>query len=336
MQRCLQLAQGGLGQTAPNPLVGCVIVHDNQIIGEGFHRKFGSLHAEPEAIAGVTDKALLKNSTLYVNLEPCAHFGKTPPCVDAILASKIPEVVIACTDPFEKVNGSGIQKLKAVGVSVTTGIMETEGRFLNRRFFTFHEKKRPYIILKWAQSADGFMDAERTGNVGVQWISSQETKKLVHLWRSKEASILIGSQTAINDNPSLTVREVEGKNPLRILFDPRLDVQADNAIFSKDTDTWVFNSLESSEQKGTARIKCAEGDFLNEALQFLHSKNIQSILVEGGRNTIQRFLQSGIWDEIRIIESSIKIGSGLKAPQPDNFPTLHEVFGQDRISYIFA
>ncbi|MFM7725884.1 MAG: bifunctional diaminohydroxyphosphoribosylaminopyrimidine deaminase/5-amino-6-(5-phosphoribosylamino)uracil reductase RibD, partial [Flavobacteriales bacterium] len=219
MQRAIELAAYGEGYVAPNPLVGCVIVHEGKVIGEGFHRQYGEAHAEVNAIASVERKELLRDSTLYVTLEPCAHFGKTPPCSNRILESKIPRVVIGCRDPFAAVNGKGIEQLRLAGVEVITDVLHEQCRHLNRRFFTFHEKKRPYVILKWAQSADGFMDIDRTsGQVGSFMISSVDTQVLVHSWRAQEAAILVGKNTFLNDNPSLTVRKATGRNPLRVVL----------------------------------------------------------------------------------------------------------------------
>ncbi|HZH70213.1 MAG TPA: bifunctional diaminohydroxyphosphoribosylaminopyrimidine deaminase/5-amino-6-(5-phosphoribosylamino)uracil reductase RibD, partial [Flavobacteriaceae bacterium] len=244
MQRALFLAQKGRFTTSPNPRVGAVIVHKNKIIGEGYHRQFGEAHAEPNAVASVKDKSLLAESTLYVTLEPCSHHGKTPPCVDLILKHKIPEVFIASKDPFEKVNGSGIEKLREAGVNVKIGLLEKEALELNKRFFTFHQKKRPYIILKWAETADGFIGRLQSDpKKEDSWITSAESKQLVHLWRAEEDGILVGSNTALADRPQLDCREVFGKNPLRILIDENLDVPLSFAIFNKKAPTIVFNAI---------------------------------------------------------------------------------------------
>lgn len=283
MHRCLQLAQQGIAEARPNPIVGAVVVHNNTIIGEGYHRKFGGPHAEVNAINSVKDKSLLKDSTIYVSLEPCSHFGKTPPCADLIIKSQIPRVVISCTDTFSKVAGEGIKKLKAAGIEVITGILEEEGRELNRRFFTFHEKKRPYIILKWAQSADGFMDLPRdSGEKGIRWITNEFTRQLVHKWRSEEPVIVVGSNTWTNDQPSLTVRDYFGNNPERIV------------LGTSDGELVVHSS--------------------EELLNYCVSKNYTSLFIEGGSKTLTGFIESGTWDEARVLQGNVVFNSGSKAP----------------------
>ncbi|HRS53852.1 MAG TPA: bifunctional diaminohydroxyphosphoribosylaminopyrimidine deaminase/5-amino-6-(5-phosphoribosylamino)uracil reductase RibD, partial [Bacteroidales bacterium] len=243
IRRCFDLARLGMGKVAPNPMVGCVIVNGNKIIGEGYHQEYGGYHAEVNAINSVIDKDLLKTAVLYVNLEPCAHYGKTPPCTDLIISSQIPKVVISNVDPFEKVAGKGINKLRAAGISVIVGVLKQDGKELNKRFFTFCEQKRPYIILKWAQSLDGFIDKERNSNEklkGPTWITGDFFKKVVHKWRAEEQAIMVGTNTAINDNPKLTVREVPGKNPLRIVIDRVLKLPHNLNLFDSSTPTLVL------------------------------------------------------------------------------------------------
>ena len=231
MQRCLELAAIGSGYVAPNPMVGCVIVANDLIIGEGYHRIFGGPHAEVNAFDEVENEDLLSSATLYVSLEPCSHFGKTPPCVDLIISKKIQRVVIGCRDSNPAVSGKGIDRLKRAGIEVIEGVLENECRWLNKRFFTFHERQRPYIVLKWAQTQDGYIDRIRgEASSGINWVTSETTKSLVHKWRSEEQSILVGRNTIINDNPSLTVREYDGRNPIRIVIDSQLQISGDQNI----------------------------------------------------------------------------------------------------------
>lgn len=318
MQRALFLAQKGRFSTSPNPRVGAVIVHKNKIIGEGYHRQFGEAHAEPNAIDSVEDKSLLAESTLYVTLEPCSHHGKTPPCVDLILKHKIPEVYIASKDPFEKVNGSGIEKLREAGVIVKIGLLEKEALELNKRFFTFHQKKRPYIILKWAETADGFIGRLQSDPMKEDsWITSTESKQLVHLWRAEEDGILVGSNTALADHPQLDCREVFGKNPLRILIDENLDVPHSFAIFNKKAPTIVFNSIKDEQNEHLRFIKLdfsSSEKLLTELLNHLHQNQIQSLIVEGGKQTLQAFIDQGLWDEIRQFKGEKCFKNGIPSP----------------------
>jgi diaminohydroxyphosphoribosylaminopyrimidine deaminase / 5-amino-6-(5-phosphoribosylamino)uracil reductase len=316
MQRCLQLAEKGLGNVAPNPLVGCLIVHNNKIIGEGFHQKIGESHAEVNAIKSVKNQALLKESTLFVNLEPCAHYGLTPPCANLIIEKGIPHVVIANKDPFAEVNGKGITLLKAAGVKLETGLLEEDGSWLNRRFFTFHQKKRPYVILKFARSIDGFMDVQRKpGESGVRWITAPESQRTTHLWRSQEDAILIGTQTAIIDNPSLNTRAVSGKNPLRLVIDRELKIPETNRVFADKEPVVVFNA-KRNEQLGNQNF--VELDFeenvVSQILEWCHQHKIQSLIVEGGAFTLQQFINANLWDEARILTGSMQLNGGLKAP----------------------
>lgn len=331
MARCIELAKKGQGYVAPNPMVGSVIVYDDQIIGEGYHKEYGSAHAEVNAINSVEDKNLLSKATIYVSLEPCAHFGKTPPCSDLIIANKIPKVVIGSIDPFSAVNGKGIQKLMDSGIDVTTGILEKECLVLNKRFFTFHEKKRPYIILKWAQTKDGFIDKIRSeGETGINWITQPETKSLVHLWRSQEMGILVGRQTVEVDNPQLNVREVFGKDPLRILLDPQLKLNYNDMANKFSARTMVLNTVETKtvNQIDFIQLKSLE---VAEILHSLWENEIQSVIIEGGTFTLQQFLSSDAWDEIRILEGVNNFNTGLKAPTVNQIPQKITNFGKDTI-----
>lgn len=320
MQRCLRLAVLGAGNVAPNPMVGAVLVHDDKIIGEGYHKQYGGPHAEVNCInsVSVADKQLIKYSTLYVSLEPCAHFGKTPPCANLIVENKIPKVVIACKDVNELVAGKGIDLLQKNGVEVVFGILEQEAQELNKRFFTYHSTKRPYIILKWAMYDNDVM----AGISGEQIkISNLFTDKLVHKWRTEEASILIGKNTALNDNPLLTSRYWYGKNPVRILFDKNLSVNNMANLFKNDSTVIVFNCFSQATHHNIYHVKISAADnagFLKESLHYLHAQNILSVLVEGGAETLKIFIDNGLWDEARVIVSNDdSVGSGLLAPKID-------------------
>ncbi len=323
MQRCLEIAQNGLGNTYPNPMVGSVIVYDNKIIGEGFHHKAGEPHAEVNAIHSVKNKELLKKSTLYVNLEPCAHFGKTPPCSLLIKEMQIPKVVIGCTDTFSQVSGKGIKMLQDAGVEVIVGVSEKESRELNKRFFTFHEKKRPYIILKWAETEDGFIDIDRSeADFGQPtWITSIWAKKLVHKWRRQEQSILVGTNTAIKDNPSLNVREWAGNNPIRILIDRTGRVPESNHLLDNSIDTIVFtNRLKTNKEKIEYCEISFNKDIIPQINNYLYSKNIQSIIIEGGREILQHYIDSNYWDEARQFIGNKWFSKGTPAPKLNQSP----------------
>jgi diaminohydroxyphosphoribosylaminopyrimidine deaminase/5-amino-6-(5-phosphoribosylamino)uracil reductase len=315
MRRALQLAERGGGSVAPNPMVGCVIVRGGEVIGEGYHMVYGGPHAEVNAINSVENQGLLKEATLYVTLEPCAHFGKTPPCSNLIIEKGIPRVVVGCRDPFKEVNGKGVELLRAAGVEVVTDVLFDECREINKRFFTFHEKNRPYVMLKWAQSADGFMDIDRReGNRGSFMISHPDTQVLVHTWRAEEAAILIGKNTLLNDNPSLTVRRVDGKNPLRIVLTSQpIDLQ-DFKLGSDEAPTLVLTNETESESKNWRFAACTNVRDVAMVLSRLHQENVLSILVEGGATVLKSFIDSGIWDEARVIISNRTLGSGLSAP----------------------
>ena len=315
MQRCLQLAQLGAGSVMPNPMVGAVLVHNHMIIGEGYHQQYGQAHAEVNCINNVkeVDRHLINQSTLYVSLEPCNHFGKTPPCTDLIIKHQIPEVVIACTDPFEKVNGSGIKKLQAAGIKVIEGILKEEAAELNKRFFAFHKKQRPYIILKWAQSSNLKIANE---NFEAVKISNEITNRLVHKWRSEEAAILVGTNTALHDNPALTTRLWPGKNPVRIVIDRQLKLPAHLQLFDGSTATIVINTIKQAENTNTFFYKIAEEENLLTALMnLLYHQQLSSLIVEGGTLLLQSFIDAGLWDEARIITNNeLIIDNGIQSP----------------------
>lgn len=307
-------------------MVGCVIVHNNKIIGEGYHQNYGNAHAEVNAINSVRNPSLLKESTIYVSLEPCSHYGKTPPCADLIIKHQIPKVVIANQDPFPEVSGGGIEKLKNAGIEVFCGILQGSGRELNKRFFCFHEKKRPFILLKWAQTADGFMDIDRKKAKNENyWISSALSKILVHQWRSEEDSILVGTNTAKNDNPALTVRLVDGKNPTRIVIDKNLNLPNELSIFDDSAPTLIINQKKSELQGSNEFCKLNfEENILSQLMDLLYDKNIQSIMVEGGRNVLDQFIEQELWDEARIFHSKNHFGGGLRAPEINGEIILEE------------
>ncbi|MDA9807777.1 bifunctional diaminohydroxyphosphoribosylaminopyrimidine deaminase/5-amino-6-(5-phosphoribosylamino)uracil reductase RibD [Flavobacteriales bacterium] len=334
MQRCIELASKAMGCASPNPMVGSVIVYNNKIIGEGYHEKYGYHHAEVNAINSVKDKSLLSKSTLYVNLEPCAHFGKTPPCSDLIIQNKIPEVVIGCVDTFSEVSGKGIERMRSVGIDVKVGVLENESRELNKRFFTFHEKKRPYIILKWAESKDGFIAPKN--QTKPFWMTSSESKKLAHKWRAQEDAILVGRITAEKDNPSLTVREVEGSNPIRIIIDKDLKLSADFNLFNNDAKTIVFNQLKSEENNSNNYIKINFNNLTKNILKELHKQNIQSIIIEGGTITLQSFIDNNLWDEARIFTTNKTLTEGVKPPAIEGEIISEDEIGGDRIKILYV
>lgn len=318
LYRCLCLANKGFGNVQPNPMVGCVIVYDDKIIGEGYHEKYGQAHAEVNAIQNVIQKESLKKASLYVNLEPCAHFGKTPPCADLIVKTGIPEVIIGNVDTNELVKGKGIEILKKGGCRVTSGVLENECRFLNRRFFTFHEKKRPYVILKWAQTKDGFIDVLRTENNdnGPTWISNEEARVLVHKWRSEEQAVLTGTHAARLDNPRLNVRDWSGKNPLRIVIDKDLNLSDKLNLFDHSQPTLVITEKNRKNAENLNYFSTKFDENLPESiLTCLYELKIQSVIIEGGTITLQHFINAGLWDEARIFTGEINFVSGVKAPE---------------------
>lgn len=335
MRRCLELAKLGAGRTAPNPMVGAVIVCEGKIIGEGYHRKCGEAHAEVNAISSVADKAKLEHSTIYVSLEPCSHFGKTPPCANLIIEKKIPEVVVGTVDPFAKVSGRGIEKLRQAGCKVTVGVLESECNELNRRFFTFHNKKRPYIILKWAESNDGFIDKERDLNQikTPTWITGETARIAVHKQRSEEQAILIGTNTAENDNPSLTLRDWAGTQPLRIVID-RYGRLSDNLnLFDGSAPTLVVSHNSNlTYQENIDVLTVDDNDNVIDALlQELYCRNIQSVIVEGGAALLNSFIDRNLWDEAFRYIGQHNLYKGITSPHFKGTPSAIENIGNDKL-----
>jgi diaminohydroxyphosphoribosylaminopyrimidine deaminase/5-amino-6-(5-phosphoribosylamino)uracil reductase len=316
IRRCIELARNGLGTTYPNPLVGSVIVYDGKIIGEGWHKKSGESHAEVNAVKAVKDKSLLKKATIYVSLEPCSHFGKTPPCCDLIIKNNIPNVVIGTVDPNVKVAGNGIKKLIEAGIHVTVGVLEEECNALNKRFFTFHKKKRPFIVLKWAESQDGFIAPTEKLEKKPVWITNQYSRQLVHKWRTEEQAILVGTQTAIDDNPKLNARDWSGKNPIRLVIDQNNRIEKNNHIFDNQAVTIVFSkSIDTIKKENTIfEILDFEKNIAEQIVQILYQHQIQSVIIEGGRQTLQTFIDANLWDEARVFVGSIKFKEGTQAP----------------------
>jgi diaminohydroxyphosphoribosylaminopyrimidine deaminase / 5-amino-6-(5-phosphoribosylamino)uracil reductase len=317
MQRCLELAAAGIRNVAPNPMVGSVIVHNDKIIGEGFHQQFGGAHAEVHAINSVENVALLQKSTIYVSLEPCAHFGKTPPCAELIRETGIPRVVIASSDPNPLVNGKGIQLLKEAGCEVVTGILEKEANELNRRFFHLHKFGRPYFILKWAETRDGFIDKERSPGDPLQpnWITDEVCRMLVHRWRTEEQAIMVGTNTALLDNPNLDNRFWPGNPPVKVIPDRNLKIPLNSKLFKPTAPVYILNSLKESREEHINYVKIDFERFMEEMVGFLKAWNIQSVLVEGGSRLLQSFVDAGMWDEARIFTGQVEFGSGTSAPK---------------------
>lgn len=329
MRRCFELARKGLGFTRTNPLVGSVIVHHGRIIGEGYHHAFGGPHAEVLAIGSVEDPSLLSESTLYCSLEPCSHQGKTPPCAELIVQKGIPRVVVANMDPFPSVNGRGIARLREAGVEVRIGCLEEEGRFLNRRFFTFVEKRRPFVVLKWAQTRDGFIDPERAPGdpVGPNWITDEVCRTLVHKWRSEEAAILAGTNTIIADDPGLNVRRWKGEQPLRVSIDRSGRIPDSARILDGTQATLIFTGPGVHIGGKTRSIPLAADVGLGAVLEALFEQKIISLFVEGGAGILRSFIREGLWDEARVFTASFDYGGGVEAPdpacQPEEETTLH-------------
>jgi len=338
IRRCIELARKGLGSVSPNPMVGSVIVHNDIIIGEGYHRKWGEAHAEVNAVNSVKDKSLLKESTIYVSLEPCAHVGKTPSCADMIVREDIPEIVVGSIDPYYQVAGKGIQKLKIAGRNVITGVLEKECIELNKRFYTFYQKKRPYIILKWAQTKDGFIDQMR--EVGKEpkasWITNDYCRTLVHKWRTEEDAFMVGTNTVMLDNPQLTARNWFGRNPVRITIDRNLSLNRNFKIFDNKAETIVFNSVKDLLDSNLTFIKI---DFckniIPQILGKLYNKQIQSIVVEGGRQTLLSFIDLGLWDEARVFTGDYIFESGVPAPTFRYKPEKTEVIDESELNWYY-
>ena len=316
IKRCIELAKNGLGTTYPNPLVGSVIVCDGKIIGEGWHRKAGEPHAEVNAVNSVKDKSLLSKSTIYVSLEPCSHFGKTPPCCDLIIAHKIPNVVIGTVDPFAKVSGNGIKKLMEAGRNVTVGILEAECNELNKRFFTFHQKKRPFVILKWAESQDGFLSPAYKEEKKPVWITNAFSRQLVHKWRTQEQSILVGTQTVLDDNPKLDARDWKGNNPTRIVLDRTGKISEDYFVKDNKIKTIVITEQENLENSSHISFENAifDSNLPFSVLDILYKNDIQSVIIEGGKKTLQTFIDANLWDEARIFKGQNSFENGTKSP----------------------
>ncbi|MDR5589768.1 bifunctional diaminohydroxyphosphoribosylaminopyrimidine deaminase/5-amino-6-(5-phosphoribosylamino)uracil reductase RibD [Christiangramia sp. SM2212] len=317
IKRCIELAQNGLGTTYPNPMVGSVVVHEEKIIGEGWHQKAGEPHAEVNAINSVKDKSLLKKATIYVSLEPCSHFGKTPPCSDLIIEKEIRKVVIGTMDPFAKVAGRGIKKLMDAGCEVNVGILEKECLELNKRFFTFHKKHRPYIILKWAQTQDGFIAPTERDEKRPVWITNKYSGILVHKWRSEEAAILVGTSTAIQDNPSLNVRKWTGNDPVRIVIDKDLKIPKNYALLDGNIKTIVlYNSTENPIEKENLIFRKFDftENIAEQVCNMLYENETQAVIIEGGTQTIQQFIDANLWDEARIFKGKSSFSTGVAAP----------------------
>lgn len=341
MQRALDLAVLGAGTVSPNPMVGAVIVYNDHIIGEGYTSPYGGPHAEvnavQQAIARLGEEEAVRcfpQSTIYVTLEPCAHHGKTPPCADMLVRYGFKEVVVGCQDPFAKVNGAGIQKLKDAGIAVRVGILEDACRFVNRRFFTKLKEFRPYVILKWAETHDGYFAPEEQEQ---QWISNKLSTQLVHKWRSEEDAILVGTRTALIDNPSLTNRLWTGKSPKRVLIDKNLQVDSTSAIFSDDVETIVFNALQSDwkEKKKLIELENFDLYLAQNILYQLYLMDVQSIIIEGGAKTLQAFIEAGLWDEARIFVGSEAWGKGIKSPQLPVDASQTQKVGTNTLRYFY-
>ena len=328
MHRCLQLAQYGVSYVAPNPMVGAVVVCNDVIIGEGYHRHYGQAHAEPNAIHSVKNPELLKQSTLYVSLEPCSHYGKTPPCADLIVSCGIPRVIIGTLDPNPKVSGRGVEILRKAGIEVTVGVLANECRELNKRFFIFQEQKRPYVLLKWAQTKDGFMDRKRTDRTESPLIISNNiTKQLTHKMRAENQAILVGANTVLLDNPSLTVRNWSGKSPVRIAIDRQGRIPVDFNLLDGSIRTIVFTEIDQVDQQNIEFVKV---DFstncIPAVLQKIYERNINSVLVEGGASILNSFIEAGLWDEANIEISNQSITDGVSAPVLNAQPVSNNVF----------
>jgi len=302
---CIEIAKNGLGTTRPNPMVGCVIVFEEKIIGQGFTSPYGGNHAEVNAINSVKNKTLLSQSTLYVTLEPCSHFGKTPPCSDLIIKYEIPRVVIGCQDDNPEVAGKGIAKLKSSGCQVTLGVLEAECQIHHKRFFTYHNKKRPYIILKWAETIDGFIAPESKDEKKPVWITNSFSRQLAHKWRTEEHAILVGTNTVLEDNPKLTSRDWEGNNPIRVVIDMKNKLSKTSFVFNDEAQTIRINDQIINSTKLVA----------GQISKFLHKKGVQSVIVEGGTTTLQTFIDEDLWDEARVFTGNIEFGRGLSAPK---------------------
>lgn len=312
IQRTFDLAGLGMGAVSPNPLVGCVVVREGKVIGEGWHRRYGEAHAEVNAINSVEDKSLLSESTVYVNLEPCAHFGKTPPCADLLVRSGVKKVVIANVDPNPLVGGKGIQRLEDAGIEVTAGVLEREGWELNKRFFTALHEKRPYVILKWAQTSDGFI---ARSNYDSKWISNAMSRRIVHKWRAEEDAIMVGTKTAGHDNPKLNVRDWSGRNPVRVVIDKYLKLEKRLHLFDRSQLTLCYNLKSEKAEENLSYIKLDENNFLEALLQDLYQRDLHSVIIEGGALLLHSIIEAELWDEARIFISPQEFEKGIAAPK---------------------
>lgn len=327
MRRCLQLARNGTGGVAPNPLVGAVLVQGEGVLAEGWHRSYGGPHAEVECLRAFGDGPVPQDAVMYVNLEPCSHHGKTPPCADMLIDRGARKVVVGCEDPNPVVQGAGIARLRAAGIEVVTDVLRDECRWLNRRFIHSMEQQRPYIILKWARSADGYLDDHgRTAR-----ISSPESDVLVHRWRSEEQAIMVGSRTVTNDDPTLTVRHVEGKNPLRVVLDRKNRAASTSRIFDGSGPTLLFTGSLRADVRADQHVISMSDDPIVTVLRELQLRSIRSVLVEGGGELLGHFLSRGLWDEARMITGRAESGVGTKAPAIHGDPARSSICGMDRI-----
>ncbi|MBC6365466.1 bifunctional diaminohydroxyphosphoribosylaminopyrimidine deaminase/5-amino-6-(5-phosphoribosylamino)uracil reductase RibD [Algoriphagus sp. AK58] len=331
IRRALELAEWGRGHVSPNPMVGCVIVHDHKIIGEGWHREYGGPHAEVNAVNSVENQDLLSESTVYVTLEPCAHWGKTPPCANLLVEKKVKKVVIAASDSNPLVGGRGIEILKNAGIDVEIGILEREARWQNRRFFTQIEKQRPYVILKWAQTQDGYVARE---NFDSKWISNSQSRQLVHKWRAEEDAILVGKNTAAYDNPRLDVRDWVGKNPIRVVLDSKLELSGDLNLFDQSVPTLIFNTVTAKTKENLEWI-CLPKITPETVLKELYSRKSQSLIVEGGSQVLSQFIESGLWDEARVFTASTRFDRGISAPILNQNPSETLTIGTDRLDIYY-
>ncbi len=313
MSRAIQLSKLGLGHVSPNPLVGCVIVNENRIIGEGYHEQYGQAHAEVNAVRNVKEKHLIEGASAFVTLEPCSHFGKTPPCADMLIDRKLKEVYVATLDPNPVVSGKGISKMRKAGINVHLGLLEAESRAANERFLTYHQADRPFVILKWAETQDGFIARE---NFDSKWISNQRSRQLVHQWRAEEDAILVGKNTALYDNPKLNVRHWSGANPIRVAIDLNLELPANHHLLDQSTETYIFNRKKAAGSGKLHWEKIDDSkDLLPQLITKLHQLRIQSVIIEGGAKTLQLFIDANYWDEARVFKAPNNFGSGIKAPQ---------------------
>ena len=334
--RCIELAKNGFGTTYPNPMVGSVIVYNGEIIGEGWHQKAGEPHAEVNAIRSVKDPSLLDKATIYVSLEPCSHFGKTPPCCDLIIKNKIPNVVIGTVDSNIKVAGNGIKRLQEAGANVIVGILEKECYELNQRFFTFHEKKRPYIILKWAETQDGFIAPLQKEEQKPVWITNLNSRQLVHKWRTEEQAILVGTQTVIDDNPQLNARDWEGNNPIRVVIDQNHRIPKTAHVFDNQTKTIVFSNKKSTPSLENTILEVIDfqQNIVQQIVDKLFQHQIQSVIIEGGAQTLQTFIDANLWDEARVFIGNCTFEKGVKAPILNTSPFKKEKIGTDELLII--